>query len=210
MTIQENETSKKILNTLTNGTIHIQKNTHLVLGGVFLKGWQTRAHLDIFLEGEGARFDCFFFILGVKKETFPFTVSIKHIADHTTSFVVMRSILFNESKVDSHGFIRVEHDAEDTNTSFSHHALLASEKASATLLPVLEIHTNSSQAHHSTSVAQVDADACWYLMSRGISEKNANKLLLQGFFEQDMKKITDQNVRHTLEKKLQSFRHIYA
>jgi Fe-S cluster assembly protein SufD len=210
MTIQKNKTSKKIMTTLASETIRIQDHAHCIRAGVFLKGWNTRAHLTVILEGAHARFDCFFFIVGNKKETFPFTLSVKHGANNTVSSITMKSILFNESKVDSHGFIRVERGIENANVSFSHHALLCSQNARAILLPVLEIHTNSASARHSASVAHVDTDALWYLMSRGISHKQAYQLLLRGFFEQDAQKISDSSLQRAIQKKLQSLHGIYA
>lgn len=190
--------------------IHIQENAHLTLAGVFLKGWDTRTHARVFLDGEHSGFTCFFSILGSKRETFPFDISVIHRASYSVSSIAIRSILFDESKVDSHGLARVEQVAGNTSSSFSHHALLFSEQASAVILPTLEIRTDSAQAHHAASISQLDVDALWYLMSRGISGKEAELLLMQGFFNQDIEKIQDYSLQKIMREKLRASHIIYA
>lgn len=210
MKLEIKKTSKKVIRSVQDADIHIQENAHLTLAGVFLKGWDTRRHLRVFLEGERSGFICFFSILGSKKETFPFDISVIHSASHSVSSVAIRSILFDESKVDSHGLARVQQGTTDTISSFSHHALLFSEQSSAVILPTLEIHTDSAQAHHAASISQLDADALWYLMSRGISRKEAEPLLMQGFFNQDIEKIQDYSLQKIMRKKLRASHKIYA
>ena len=190
--------------------IHIQKDAFLCLTGVFTHGWENRRNLRIFLEGEHSRLSCFFAILGSKKETFPFDISVFHAASYSTSSVAIRSILFDESKVDSHGLARVEKGIEDTTVSFSHHALLFSEKSSATILPTLEILSDSAQAHHAASVSQMDADALWYLMSRGVSKKEAESLLIAGFFDQDIQKIENNPLQKKMRKAVCASYALYA
>ncbi len=210
MNLQIIKTSQKIIQSIRSMDIYIQKNVSFTLAGFFLKGWNSRTHLNIFLEGEYSRFNCSFCILGSKKNIFPFDISVIHRAPHSVSSVVIRSVLFDESKVDSRGLVRVEKDAIDSTTSFSHHALLFSEKSTAIVFPALEILTDSVAAHHAASVAQLDADSLWYLMSRGIPRKNAELLLVQGFFDQDIQKIENHSLQEIMRKKLRASHAIYA
>lgn len=210
MKLQVVKTSKKMIQSVQNIDVHIKKNASLTLAGVFLSGWNTRSRMNIFLDGEYARFDCFFSLLGSQKQTFPFDISVIHRKSYSISSIAIRSILFDESKVDSHGLLRVEQHASHTVSSFSHHALLFSDTSSAVILPTLEILADSAQAHHAASVSQLDIDALWYLMSRGISQKNAESLLMQGFFEQDIKKIQDHSLQKKMRKKIHASHALYA
>ncbi len=60
--------------------------------------------------------------------------------------------------------------------------MLLSKKAKSTAIPSLEIKTNEVQrAKHSASVAQVDEDQLFYLMSRGVPRDHARRMLVEGF-----------------------------
>lgn len=210
MEMHISKTSQKIMRSVPTMDIHIQKNAHVTCAGVFVRGWEKRRHMRVFLEGEYSYVSCFFTIIGSGKETFPFDISVFHTASCSTSFIAIRSVLFGESKVDSHGLIRVQQSVKDAITSFSHHALLFSEKSSASILPTLEILSDSAQAHHAASVSQLDADTLWYLMSRGISKKEAEPLLIEGFFDQDIQKIKDHSLQKKMREKIRAAHTLYA
>jgi Fe-S cluster assembly protein SufB/Fe-S cluster assembly protein SufD len=61
--------------------------------------------------------------------------------------------------------------------------MILSKEARADAIPGLEIETNDVKATHSASVAQINDEELFYLMSRGLSEDSAKKLIIIGFFE---------------------------
>ena len=61
--------------------------------------------------------------------------------------------------------------------------MLLSKDAKADAIPSLEIENNDVKATHSASVAQINDDQMFYLMSRGLDENNSKKLMIDGFLE---------------------------
>lgn len=210
MKLQIKKTTKKFTQSIRTMDMHIQEGVHVTLAGVLTRGWHARTHLKVFLDGQRSCFECVLCIVGSGKQVFPFDISVIHRTPYTESSVAIRSLLRDESRVDSHGLARVEYDTRDARASFSHHALLLSDHSSASILPILEIMTDSAQAHHAASVSQIDTDMLWYLMSRGMSEKKATTLLTEVFLQQDIKNIHDQSFQKKIQKKLYASHTLYA
>ena len=84
--------------------------------------------------------------------------------------------------------------------------LLLSEDASATALPNLEIEADDVRCSHGATVGQVDDMQMFYLMSRGLSRKQAERLLVIGFFEEVLSRVpvdgVRERVRQAIEEKI--------
>ncbi|EKD43951.1 MAG: hypothetical protein ACD_72C00061G0003, partial [uncultured bacterium] len=69
----------------------------------------------------------------------------------------------------------------------------------------LEIRTDEVKAGHAASIGKVDEDALFYLLSRGLSQKDARTLLVEGFFETEMTNIPDEKITSTIRTSIISF-----
>ena len=81
-------------------------------------------------------------------------------------------------------------DAYQTNRN-----LLLSADASATSLPNLEIEADDVRCSHGATIGQVEERQMFYLMSRGLSKQQAERLLVLGFFDEVLGKLTVEGVR---------------
>ena len=79
--------------------------------------------------------------------------------------------------------IRIEKEAKNSRAYLAEHGMILSKDARADAIPGLEIETNEVKATHSASVAQINDEELFYLMSRGLSEDDSRKLIIIGFFE---------------------------
>ena len=73
--------------------------------------------------------------------------------------------------------------AQQTSAYQSTHSLLLSDKARADALPILEIEADDVRCKHGSTTGMVDDEQIFYLMSRGLSRQEAQRMIVQGFFE---------------------------
>src|SRR5260370_38402987 len=77
--------------------------------------------------------------------------------------------------------------------------MILSKKARADAIPGLEIFTNEVKATHSGSVSQVDEEQIFYLMSRGLTHSEAQRMVILGFLHPAVKRIPLRSVRAVLQ-----------
>jgi len=81
------------------------------------------------------------------------------------------------------GVVHLRPVAQQTSAYQSTHSLLLSEKARADALPILEIEADDVRCKHGSTTGMVDDEQVFYLMSRGLSRQEAQRMIVQGFFE---------------------------
>jgi Fe-S cluster assembly protein SufD len=100
--------------------------------------------------------------------------------------------------------IRVEPDAQKTNAYQENRNLLLSPKAHADSIPGLEIQANDVRCTHGATVSQVDRDQLFYAMARGLTQSDAERLILRGFFQDVLDRIELEPVREALGEALEA------
>jgi Fe-S cluster assembly protein SufD len=106
-----------------------------------------------------------------------------HIAPHTESDLLFRSALLDRARTVLRGVVHLRKAAQQTSAYQSTHSLLLSENARADALPILEIEADDVRCKHGSTTGQVDDEQIFYLMSRGLSRQEAQRMIVQGFFE---------------------------
>src|SRR6185312_11185126 len=126
------------------------------------------------------------------------TLVINHAAGGCTSRERFRTVLDGESHGIFQGKIIVEPHAQKTDAKMASHALLLSDNAEADNKPELEIFADDVQCGHGATAGALDRGLKFYLMSRGISDKEAEALLIQAFAGEAIEQIADENVREVV------------
>jgi Fe-S cluster assembly protein SufD len=126
------------------------------------------------------------------------TLVIEHAAGGCTSRERFRSVLDGESHGVFQGKIVVEPRAQKTDAKMASHALLLSDEAEADNKPELEIFADDVQCGHGATAGALDSGLKFYLMSRGIPEKQAEALLIQAFVGEAIEDIAYEDVREAL------------
>ncbi|MFT4311662.1 MAG: SufD family Fe-S cluster assembly protein [Candidatus Woesearchaeota archaeon] len=106
----------------------------------------------------------------------------RHIANHTNSDIITRSVLLDKSQTLSRGLVRIEKDAFGSQGYEKQDALLLGEHAQADAIPNLEIQNHDVSCSHGSTVGRIDQDALFYLRSRGISLEQAQRLIIYSYF----------------------------
>lgn len=123
-----------------------------------------------------------------------------HDALSTNAETLVKGVLTDESRVEFDGMIRIQPKAQQTASFLSAHALLLSKKSRAELIPGLEIAANEVSASHGATSGQIDEEQLFYLMVRGIARAEAERIIVQGFFEPVLQRIPLENLRARLRR----------
>ena len=106
-----------------------------------------------------------------------------HSAPHTESDLLFKGVVLDRARTVFRGVLHLRKEAQQTNAYQATHSLLLSPRARADALPILEIEADDVRCKHGSTTGRVDEEQIFYLMSRGLSRQDAQRLIVQGFFE---------------------------
>jgi Fe-S cluster assembly protein SufD len=128
----------------------------------------------------------------------------EHIAPDTTSDFAFKGALRDRARAVWRGMIRVEEGAQKTNAYQENRNLLLSKTAHADSIPGLEILANDVRCTHGATLGQVDREQLFYLMARGLSRSEAERLIVRGFFQDVLDRVELEPVREALAAALEA------
>tara|TARA_Y100000590_G_scaffold210455_1_gene238412 strand:+ start:311 stop:1570 length:1260 start_codon:yes stop_codon:yes gene_type:complete len=126
--------------------------------------------------------------------------NINHLAKNTKSYQLVKSVLNENSKGIFQGKIFVDQKAQKTNGYQLSKALLLNENAEFDAKPELEIYADDVKCSHGSTSGCLDENSIFYLMSRGLNQQEAKKLLINGFLIDAIEKITDVEIKRLIKK----------
>ena len=125
--------------------------------------------------------------------------NINHLAENTKSYQLIKSVLNDSSKGIYQGKIFVDSKAQKTNGYQLSKALLLSKNTEFDGKPELEIYADDVKCSHGSTSGNLDEDAIFYLMSRGLKYKQSKELLINGFLLDVVNKITDIEIKDLIK-----------
>ena len=128
----------------------------------------------------------------------------EHMAPSTTSDFAFKGALRDTARAVWRGMIRVEEGAQKTNAYQENRNLLLSKSAHADSIPGLEIMANDVRCTHGATLGQVDREQLFYLMTRGLTRAEAERLIVRGFFQDVLDRVELEPVREALAAALES------
>ena len=186
-------------------TIKLQANEEKVIPVLWF-GEEDELSFDIKLAGKGARITLLILLLGKGTDKLALRTNIYHQQPHTTSKIIVKGALDGSAMVNYDGLVKIEPGAVGTNAWLAAHLLLLSDKASGRAVPSLEILENDIKAGHATTVGRVNDLEMFYLRSRGISEKAAKSLIIEGFLTSMLSEFPH-NIAEKATKELEAYVH---
>ena len=106
-----------------------------------------------------------------------------HEAPETTSQIISKTIVRNGGVSNYRGTVRIKKDAINSKSHVECDTLILDDFSYSDTIPKNECYNNSSFLEHEASVSKIDEEQLYYLMSRGISKKNAIQMIVMGFIE---------------------------
>jgi Fe-S cluster assembly protein SufD len=159
----------------------------------------TKNFSDLNLIGEGAEGRISGFYFTDHQQHLDHDTQQNHLAPHTTSDLIFKGALLGESRSVWQGMIYVAPGAEKTDGYQANRNLVLSPKARADSIPGLEILADDVRCTHGATVGKVDQEQVFYLLSRGIPKAEAERLIVEGFFETIMQRIPFEGVKNRFE-----------
>jgi Fe-S cluster assembly protein SufD len=167
-----------------------------VTGGFGSKSGKVRIQNDLAGAGATSRVTGAYFVDG--SQHLDFDTFQEHIAPSTTSDFAFKGALNDTASSVWRGMIRVEKEAQKTNAYQENRNLMLSEMAHADSIPGLEILANDVRCTHGATLGQVDREQLFYLMTRGLTRADAERLIVRGFFQDVLDRIELEPVRDAL------------
>lgn len=143
---------------------------------VVLRGPRARGEvLSIAFAGDGQHYDA-----GAKAI---------HLAPHTTSLITSKSISKGLGRSGFRGLVRVVPGAIGAQSKVTCDALLLDPESRSDTYPYIDVSEDEAQIEHEATVSKISEDQLFYLMSRGLSEKEASAMIVNGFLEPFVKEL---------------------
>ena len=121
--------------------------------------------------------------VGRGKQSQNFTSQIVHFGKFTEGHILQHGVMKDKARSIFNGIGKIEHGASKSNAEQESRVLMLSDKARGDANPILLIDEDDVEAGHAASVGRVDPLQLYYLMSRGITRHEAERLIIHGFLE---------------------------
>jgi len=126
--------------------------------------------------------------------------NVNHKQENCKSSQLVKSALLDKSNGTYQGKIYVDKKAQKTNGYQLSKALVLSENSAFNSKPELEIYADDVKCSHGSTTGNIDQNSVFYLMSRGLSKEQANRMLVEGFLNEAIETITEPNIKSLISK----------
>lgn len=162
----------------------------ITLGGRF-----SREEVETTMAGERTEVEMLSVYFAEAGQHFDFRTLQEHAAPNCRSDLLYKGALKDEARAVYSGMIRVDEGAAGTDAYQANRNLVLSDHAKADSKPELEILNNDVRCTHGVSVGQINPDEVYYLLTRGIERPDAERLIVNGFFEDVVSRIDIEEIR---------------
>ncbi len=168
----------------------------------FIGSWGSRLSknwINMDLNGAGAQGELLGLYFPGGRQHLDHHTNQFHRAPHSTSDLLIKGALKDRARSVYQGYIKVYPNAQKTNAYQANRNLMLSKLARADSIPGLEIEADDVRCTHGATAGQLPEEYLFYLMARGIDRTNAERMIVQGFFEEVLNRIPVEGVRNKLE-----------
>jgi len=159
----------------------------------------TKTNVETRLLGDSSESQIVGAFFGHEDQHLDIASRVWHEAEHTTADLVTRGVLDDEARSVYEGVQDVGTDAWDTSSYQRENTLMLSDDSEADASPKLIINNHDTEASHSATVGQVDAEDLFYMTSRGVDEEDATNMLVEGFFVPVLEEVAVDELREDLD-----------
>ncbi len=149
----------------------------------------TMKYPSFLLAGKGARGETLSMALAGSGQHQDTGSKAYHMAPHTSSTIISKSISKNGGRTSYRGLINVAPQAYDSKNTVICDALLLDSQSRSDTYPTERIFNSQVQIQHEATVSKIGEEQLFYLMSRGVTEETARKMIVNGFVDDIIKKL---------------------
>jgi Fe-S cluster assembly protein SufD len=195
----------KLQNLNNNSTListtdfQLEKNAELASNFITLNGGMLRNNTRVLFNGPNGTANIYGLYLMDRKQHVDNHVYVDHLAPGCTSKEMFKGILDENSSGVFNGHVMVRKDAQKTNAYQGNRNILLTDTAKVNSKPFLEIYADDVKCSHGSTTGQLDTEAMFYLMQRGIGPESARMLLMFAFANEIVGKISIPELRNRIE-----------
>ena len=159
----------------------------------------TKSSVETNLDGDGSETRIVGAFFGHEDQHFDIASRVWHSAEHTTADLITRGVLDDVARSVYEGVQNVGAGAWSTNSYQRENTLMLSDESEADASPKLIINNHDTEASHAATVGQVDQQDLFYMTSRGVDNRRAKNMLVEGFFVPVLSEIAVTEFRDDVE-----------
>ncbi|AST96813.1 ABC transporter [Niallia circulans] len=159
----------------------------------------TVAENITYLVGDGSYADAKLVSVGTGEQKQNFTTLIKHYGKHSEGYILKHGVMTERALGIFNGISKIEKAATKAHGEQTERILMLGERARGDANPILLIDEDDVTAGHAASVGRIDPLQMFYLMSRGISRAEAERLVIHGFLEPVVSQLPVASVRKQMK-----------
>jgi Fe-S cluster assembly protein SufD len=193
--------SRQFVSVQVNSTVAEEQSSAVNLSLNF-GGRYSRLESVSRLAGAGSRSDMLAVSIGGADQEFDQRTLQDHLQPNTTSDLLYKNALSNNARTVFSGLIKVERGAHRTDAYQKVRNLLLSDEAEANSMPGLEILADDVRCTHGATSGQVEPEELFYLQSRGIPELKAKGLIVNGFLNEVVDRLSNEEIKAYLHEQI--------
>ncbi|MED4130291.1 MULTISPECIES: Fe-S cluster assembly protein SufD [Shouchella] len=190
------------VDTLATGTTtyivrrgHVERDGRIEWALGQMNDGDTVADNTTYLVGDGSFADAKLVTIGTGQQKQNFTTLIKHYGKHSEGYILKHGVMTGRALGIFNGISKIEKAATKSHGEQTERVLMLGERARGDANPILLIDEDDVTAGHAASVGRIDPLQMFYLMSRGISRVEAERLVIHGFLEPVVSQLPVESVR---------------
>lgn len=176
----------------------IGRDAHVEWAVGLMNDGNTVGDMDSELLGEGGYANSKMIAVTTRKQEVGVNNRVTNHGKHTTGLINQRGVILENSELIFNGIGQIIHGAHGSKADQQNRVLIMSDQARGDANPILLIDENDVEAGHAASVGPVDPHQMYYLMSRGIPRKQAERMVIRGFLGAVLSAILAADVRNKL------------
>lgn len=141
------------------------------------------------LNGDSAKGTCISVAFAKGEQILDAGAKMIHLAPHTSSKIISKSIGHNGGEVSYRGIVRHAKNAINAKSSIECDTILMDDKSKSDTIPINIIDNDTSSIAHEATVSKINDEQLFYLMSRGLSEEQATQMIIMGFIDEFSKEL---------------------
>ncbi len=184
---------------LTTNFMQQGRDTHVRSNTITLNGGLIRNETKLKMAGRGGTSEIYGLYLVDRKQFVDNHVTVEHAVSDCSSTQLFKGIADEEARAVFNGHILVAQDAQRTEAFQNNNNIQLTDTASVSTHPFLEIYADDVKCSHGATVGQLDTEALFYMMQRGICERTARMLLMYSFTGEVIDKIRLSALKETIQ-----------
>ena len=180
---------------ITDLNITLRQDAQLEMCTVTLGGGHVRNNVVVRMKGEGCSCEADGLYLIDREQECDNYIFVEHAKPHCQSRELYKGIIDDSARARFNGHVLVQDGAVKTEAYMTNRNILLTDKAHVDTRPFLEIYNDDVKCSHGSTIGQLDEQAMFYLMTRGISQRTAITMLSYAFCDEVIRGIAIEDLR---------------